>query len=66
MIKKAIAAAFLVAGLSCAAIAQDAKTVIGNASKAMGADNLKTVEYSATGYDFTLGQAYNPNSPWPK
>src|SRR5436309_1816706 len=66
MIKKAIAATFFVAGLACTAIAQDAKTVIGTASKAMGADNLKTVEYSATGHDFTLGQAYNPSSPWPK
>jgi len=32
----------------------------------MGADNLKTIEYSATGHDFVLGQAYNPSSPWPK
>lgn len=46
--------------------AQDAKTVIGNASKALGVDSLKTVQYSATGYDFALGQAPNPSSPWPK
>ena len=46
--------------------AQDAKTVLADASKAMGADTLNTVEYSATGFDFALGQAYNPSSPWPK
>ena len=46
--------------------AQDARTVIGNASRAIGVDNLKTVQYSATGHDFALGQAPNPSSPWPK
>lgn len=46
--------------------AQDAPTVIGNASTAMGVDKLKTVQYSATGFDFALGQAPNPSSPWPK
>jgi glyoxylase-like metal-dependent hydrolase (beta-lactamase superfamily II) len=46
--------------------AQDAKTVLGDASKALGADALNTVEFSATGFDYVLGQAYNPSSPWPK
>ena len=46
--------------------AQDAKTVLGDASKALGADTLNTVEFSATGFDYVLGQAYNPSSPWPK
>ena len=32
----------------------------------MGADSLKTIEYSGNGYDFALGQAYNPSSPWPR
>ena len=27
---------------------------------------LKTIEYSATGFDFVLGQAYSPSSPWPR
>ena len=46
--------------------AQDAQAVIANASKVMGVDGLKTVQYSATGFDFALGQAPNPSSPWPK
>src|SRR5437773_12215850 len=46
--------------------AQDARSVIAAASKALGVDTLKTVQYSATGYDFALGQAPNPSSPWPK
>jgi glyoxylase-like metal-dependent hydrolase (beta-lactamase superfamily II) len=46
--------------------AQDATAVIASASKALGVDALKTVQYSATGFDFALGQAPNPTSPWPK
>ena len=46
--------------------AQDVRTVLADASKALGADTLNTVEYSATGFDYVLGQAYNPSSPWPK
>jgi glyoxylase-like metal-dependent hydrolase (beta-lactamase superfamily II) len=46
--------------------AQDAKTVLADASKALGVDTLNTVEFSATGFDFVLGQAYSPSSPWPK
>src|SRR4030095_929997 len=32
----------------------------------MGVDTLKTVQYSAPGRGFALGQAPNPSSPWPK
>jgi len=46
--------------------AQDAKAVIASVSKAMGVETLKTVQYSATGFDFALGQAPNAASPWPK
>jgi glyoxylase-like metal-dependent hydrolase (beta-lactamase superfamily II) len=63
---KIFVAAFAAAALSVPAAAQDAKSVIAGASKAMGADNLKTVEYSGSGFDFAIGQAPNPNLPWPK
>ncbi|PYS08152.1 MAG: MBL fold metallo-hydrolase [Acidobacteria bacterium] len=66
MYKKTMAAIVFLTLLVWAASAQDAKTVISNASKAMGADNLKSIEYSAVGADFAFGQAMNPNSPWPK
>ena len=65
MVRKSMAAALL-GLLAWAAAAQDVKTVIGNVSKAMGADGLKTVEYSGSGADFSLGQAMNPTSPWPR
>jgi glyoxylase-like metal-dependent hydrolase (beta-lactamase superfamily II) len=66
MFKKSVVAVMFAALISAPAAGQDAKTVVANASKAMGADTLKTIEYSATGNDFALGQAYNPSSPWPK
>jgi glyoxylase-like metal-dependent hydrolase (beta-lactamase superfamily II) len=62
----------LLAAISFAALtvwnvsAQDPKTVIADASKTIGVDTLKTVQFSATGYDFALGQAPNPGAPWPK
>ena len=48
-----------------AALAQDAKTVLANASKAMGADNLRSIQYSGTATEFAFGQAFTVSSPWP-
>ena len=36
------------------------------AAKALGAANLRTLEFSGWGYDYVFGQAYNGNSPWPR
>ena len=66
MFKKYLAGFALAAVMVWPATAQDARTVVAAASKAMGVDSLKTVQYSATGMDFALGQAPNPSSPWPK
>src|SRR5262245_30912386 len=64
MSKKYIPALVIGLFLGSTAIAQDAKTVIDNTTKAMG--SLKTVEYSGSGFDFAIGQNANPNLPWPK
>src|SRR5580765_7541568 len=66
MLKKSLAVFGLIVVLVWNGSAQDAKAVIANASRAMGVETLKTVQYSATGLDFALGQAPNPASPWPK
>jgi len=44
----------------------DAKAAIAAATKALGADNLKTLEFYGSGYDYAIGQAPNPSSPWPR
>src|SRR5215831_4720187 len=59
--------------LSCGCIvtawaegASDAKAAITSATKALGADGLKTLEFYGSGYDYAIGQAPNPSSPWPR
>ena len=66
MYKKCLVGLALAALVGLSASAQDARTVVANASKAIGVDALKTVQYSATGSDFVLGQAPNPSAPWPR
>ena len=66
MLRNTVIGVALAAAIVWTASAQDAQTVIANASKAIGVDTLQTVQYSATGMDFALGQAPNPGSPWPK
>lgn len=65
-VRKSIAALALGGLLTAAAMAEDAKTVLDSAAKAMGAENLGSVRYSGSGLNFALGQAVNPSSPWPK
>ena len=59
-----IVAALLALGRACRARAgrQDRDR---NASKAMGADDLKTIVYTGTGTEFSFGQAYTATGPWP-
>src|SRR5262252_6624509 len=64
MFKKSLMGVVLAVALATIMSAQDAKTVIDSATKAMG--SLKSVEYSGSGFDFAIGQAVNPNAPWPK
>ncbi len=51
--------------LSQTGAAQDAKTVISNASKAMGIDGLNSIEYDGVAQNGNLGQNNNANQPWP-
>ena len=67
VLKKSLGmAVFVVGAMAGSGAAQDAKGTIDSASKALGVATLKTVQYSATGFDFALGQAVNPSSPWPR
>jgi hypothetical protein len=53
--------------LSGVAVAQDAKTVIANATKAMGYDKLNTIQYSGSGFEGTgAGQLQSLAAGWPK
>ena len=46
--------------------AQNAKAALDAAARALGATNLRSIEFSGRGFDFMFGQAYDPNSSWPR
>jgi glyoxylase-like metal-dependent hydrolase (beta-lactamase superfamily II) len=48
------------------AFTQDAKSVLADASKAMGLDGVTSVYYYGSGAQYSLGQNNNANMPWPK
>jgi glyoxylase-like metal-dependent hydrolase (beta-lactamase superfamily II) len=60
-----VTAIALVSVLANAAAAQDAKTVISNASKAMGVEGLNSIHYYGVAQNGNLGQNNNANQPWP-
>ena len=53
-------------GVTSTALAQNAATVIANASRAMGVENLSSITYYGSGANYNLGQSNNANYPWPR
>ena len=51
---------------SATAMAQDAKSVVEAASRAMGLDGVTSLYYYGSGKNFSLGQNNNANQPWPQ
>src|SRR5437867_5799171 len=45
--------------------AQDARVVLQAAVRAMGAANVKTIQYSGTGWNAAVGQSFSPQDDWP-
>ena len=67
MLNQRFAIAFALAGaLSQPVLAQDVKTVLANASKAMGADNVTSVTLYGSGANYNLGQSNSAIGPWPR
>src|SRR2546423_5217620 len=62
----ALALAALVALVPVTASADDAKSVLAAASKAMGMDNLTSITIYGSGANFNLGQSNNANDQWPR
>src|SRR5262245_8512999 len=46
--------------------AQDARSVVQAAMKAMGTANVKTLQYSGTGWNAAVGQSFSPQADWPR
>ena len=49
-----------------AASAQDARGVLDNVAKALGASTVKSIQYTGTGGAFAVGQSAVPVLPWPE
>lgn len=48
------------------AMAQDARSVVAEVSKAMGLDGVSSIYFYGAGAQYSLGQNNNANGPWPK
>jgi hypothetical protein len=46
--------------------AQDARAVLRAAEQAMGPTNLRTIQYSADGWNAAVGQSFSPQQDWPR
>src|SRR5438034_9074761 len=65
MFKKCMFFVALLAVLVMTATAQDAKSVISSASRAMGIEGLTSIHYYGVAQNGNLGQNNNANQPWP-
>src|SRR5215471_8761733 len=54
------------ASLLTTASAQDAKTILQAADRAIGAGAVNSIQYSATGWIRPVGQSYAANGDWPR
>jgi glyoxylase-like metal-dependent hydrolase (beta-lactamase superfamily II) len=66
MQQKTLLGIVVAATLSHYAFAENVQSVVRDASKAIGADSIKTLQYTANGFDYAIGQQANPKLPWPK
>jgi len=64
MFKRVTVVVALLAALIMTATAQDAKTVVATASRAMGIDGVNAVHYYGTAQSGGFGQNNNANQPW--
>lgn len=66
MARRALMLAALVALAVNAGSAQDARAVLQASAAAMGANNVKTIQYTATGWNALVGQSFNLAEDWPR
>jgi glyoxylase-like metal-dependent hydrolase (beta-lactamase superfamily II) len=63
---RALLVALALLALTVATPAQDARTVLQAAAKNLGADTVKTLQISGTGWNAAVGQSYSPAEDWPR
>ncbi len=55
----------LIAGTAAAQTVKDVRSVLEASLKAMGGENLKTIQYSGSGWSSRIGQTYGLAEDWP-
>ncbi|HLG55429.1 MAG TPA: MBL fold metallo-hydrolase [Vicinamibacterales bacterium] len=64
MVRKILVTALFMALVLTSARAQDAKSVLGNASKTLGADGLSSITFSGSASNINFGQSKSINGPY--
>jgi glyoxylase-like metal-dependent hydrolase (beta-lactamase superfamily II) len=67
--KKSLIALVVLAFTAVTSTSKDTKggaDVVGTVAKNVGASDLKTIQYTATGFAYAFGQSYLPGGPYPK
>ena len=68
MLKKYLAVCALLISIALVSVptqGQDGNAIVGAAVKAMGAENLKTIQLTGSGSAAGIGQNVNPTAGWP-
>src|SRR3990172_6228367 len=66
MAKKAAVLMAVLALMAGKGAAQDARAVLQAAAAAMGVTNMKSIQYSGTGWQGAVGQNFAPDQDWPR
>ncbi|MGH9256435.1 MAG: MBL fold metallo-hydrolase [Vicinamibacterales bacterium] len=66
MARRALILVALLAAVVASGSAQDARAVLQASAAAMGLNNVKTIQYSATGWNALVGQSFNLQEDWPR
>ena len=61
-----VAAVGLVAVFNATSAVQDARSVLSEVARTLGAAELRSIHYSGTGFTFAFGQNFRPDAPYPK
>ncbi|MBI3047772.1 MAG: MBL fold metallo-hydrolase [Acidobacteria bacterium] len=56
----------LAALMAASVPAQDARSVLQAAAKAMGVENMRSIQYTGTGWQGMVGQNFAPDRDWPR
>jgi len=56
----------LAALMAVSAPAQDARSILQAAAKAMGVENMRSIQYTGTGWQGMVGQNFAPDVDWPR